>query len=50
MLKWIEDNHGQLDICIPNAGFGIGKSLLEGSMSEWRAMLDVNVLALNLCT
>ena len=50
MFKWIEENHGQLDICIPNAGFSADKSLLEGSMSEWRAMLDVNVLALNLCT
>ena len=50
MFKWIEENHGQLDICIPNAGFSADKSLLDGSMSEWRSMLDVNVLALNLCT
>ena len=50
MFKWIEETHGGLDICIPNAGFSADKSLLDGSMSEWRSMLDVNVLALNLCT
>ena len=44
MFKWIEETFGQVDICIPNAGFSADKSLLDGSMSEWKAMLDVNVL------
>ena len=50
MFDWIEATFGRLDICIPNAGFSADKSLLNGSMKEWRAMLDVNVLGLNLCT
>ena len=29
MFKWIEENHGKLDICIPNAGFSADKSLLQ---------------------
>merc|ERR1712156_762001 len=52
MFKWIEDhpNLGKIDVCIPNAGYSIGNLLLEGSMEEWRGMLDVNVLSLQLCT
>lgn len=52
MFEWIE-NHpdlGKVEVCIPNAGFSADKSLLDGSMEEWRSMLDVNVLSLNLCT
>merc|ERR1711997_1269159 len=52
MFEWIE-NHpdlGKIDVCIPNAGFSADKSLLDGTMDEWRAMLDVNVLSLQLCT
>ena len=52
MFEWIE-NHpdlGKIDVCIPNAGFSANKSLLDGTMDEWRAMLDVNVLSLQLCT
>merc|ERR1712223_1205750 len=52
MFIWIE-NHpdlGKIDVCIPNAGYSVGNRLLEGSMEEWRGMLDVNVLSLQLCT
>merc|ERR1711997_820200 len=52
MFEWIE-NHpdlGKIDVCIPNAGFSANKSLLGGTMDEWRAMMDVNVLSLQLCT
>jgi len=52
MFKWIEDHPdlGKIDVCIPNAGYSVGNLLLEGSMEEWRGMLDVNVLSLQLCT
>ena len=52
MFKWIEEHSdlGKVDVCIPNAGYSADKSLLDGSMEEWKGMLDVNVLALNLCT
>ena len=52
MFKWVEDHAdlGKVDVCIPNAGFSADKSLLDGTMEEWRSMLDVNVLSLQLCT
>ena len=52
MFKWVEDHAdlGKVDVCIPNAGFSADKSLLDGTMAEWRSMLDVNVLSLQLCT
>jgi len=52
MFDWIEGNSdlGRIDICINNAGLSSRGSLMEGTMSDWRRMLDVNVLALCLCT
>jgi len=52
MFSWVEENPdlGRIDICVNNAGLSSGTSLMEGSMAEWRKMMDVNVLALNLCT
>ena len=51
MFAWIE-NHpdlGQVDICVPNAGFSTNSSLMEGNVTEWKAMLDVNVVGLTQC-
>lgn len=52
MFKWVEDHPdlGKVDVCIPNAGYSKDKCLLDGTMEEWRGMLDVNVLSLQLCT
>merc|ERR1712062_211945 len=52
MFKWIEDhpNLGKVDVCIPNAGLSHDNKLIDGTMAEWRSMLDVNVLSLQLCT
>ena len=52
MFEWIENQPslGKIDVCIPNAGLCIGNSLLDGSVQEWKTMMDVNVIALNLCT
>lgn len=32
MFRWVEENPqlGQVDVCVPNAGFSSGSSLLEG--------------------
>jgi len=46
----ITREHGPPYVCINNAGFTAGTSLLEGSPAEWRAMADVNVVALCLLT
>lgn len=43
--KW-----GQLDVLINNAGLGHKESLTSGSTEAWREMLEVNVLALCICT
>merc|ERR1712008_153919 len=52
MFKWVEEHPelGKVDVCIPNAGYSKDKCLLDGTMDEWRGMLEVNVLSLQLCT
>lgn len=39
-----------LDILVNNAGLGRAAPLLSGSTEAWREMLEVNVLALAICT
>ncbi|XP_046330246.2 dehydrogenase/reductase SDR family member 11-like [Haliotis rufescens] len=41
---------GGVDVCVNNAGLGHDTSLMEGNSSQWREMLDVNVLALCICS
>ncbi|MEO1790821.1 MAG: SDR family NAD(P)-dependent oxidoreductase [Cyanobacteria bacterium J06629_19] len=41
---------GYLDILINNAGLGHKESLTSGDTEAWREMLEVNVLALCICT
>jgi len=41
---------GAVHVCVNNAGFSAANSLLDGTVEEWRAMLDVNVVALCLLT
>ena len=43
--KW-----GQLDVLVNNAGLGHKESLMAGETAAWREMLEVNVLALCICT
>ena len=47
---WIQgaaDATGRLDVLVNNAGFGdVGSSIADGDPEFWKAMLDVNVLAL----
>ncbi|KAI9560320.1 hypothetical protein GHT06_014337 [Daphnia sinensis] len=52
MFEWIKSNVGGVDVCINNAGFGDYGTLLgpEATVSGWKSMLDVNVIALCLCT
>ncbi|XP_050723015.1 dehydrogenase/reductase SDR family member 11-like [Eriocheir sinensis] len=50
MFAKIKKDLGGVDVCINNAGFTHNKSLLEGSPKEWREMMDLNVVALCLCT
>ncbi len=44
------DTFGGVEVLVNNAGFGKDQSLFEGDTETWRAMLEVNVLALSICT
>ncbi|CAB1352485.1 unnamed protein product, partial [Coregonus sp. 'balchen'] len=39
-----------VDVCINNAGLAHNEPLLSGKTDGWRNMIDVNVLALSICT
>ena len=46
----VKERWGRLDALINNAGLGHKEPLMTGSTESWREMLDVNVLALCICT
>lgn len=46
----VKDRWGGLDVLINNAGLGYKETLMTGRTESWREMLDVNVLALCICT
>ncbi|XP_041654252.1 dehydrogenase/reductase SDR family member 11-like [Cheilinus undulatus] len=50
MFSAIKAQHKGVDVCINNAGLGRPEPLLSGKTSGWKNMLDVNVLALSICT
>ncbi|XP_041851662.1 dehydrogenase/reductase SDR family member 11-like [Melanotaenia boesemani] len=50
MFSAIKAQHKGVDVCINNAGLAHPESLLSGKTQGWKNMLDVNVLALSICT
>ncbi|MEL6128804.1 MAG: SDR family NAD(P)-dependent oxidoreductase [Cyanobacteria bacterium J06628_4] len=53
ILDWfgaIATRFNHLDVLINNAGLGHKESLSSGSTEKWRETLDVNVIALCICT
>lgn len=46
----VKGRWGRLDALINNAGLGYKEPLMTGSTAAWREILDVNVLALCICT
>ncbi len=46
----IEQHFPTVDVLINSAGLGHQESLMTGSTEAWREMLDVNILALCICT
>ncbi|XP_048872720.1 dehydrogenase/reductase SDR family member 11a isoform X2 [Brienomyrus brachyistius] len=50
MFSAIKTLHQGVDVCINNAGLARAEPLLSGRTSGWRNMIDVNVLALAICT
>jgi NADP-dependent 3-hydroxy acid dehydrogenase YdfG len=49
-FQTIRQRWGGVDVLINNAGLGHKQSLLDGDTEAWRDMLEVNVLALCICT
>ncbi|MGD1950510.1 MAG: SDR family NAD(P)-dependent oxidoreductase [Leptolyngbyaceae cyanobacterium] len=53
ILNWfsaIATRFTRLDVLINNAGLGHKESLTSGTTEKWRETLDVNVIALSICT
>ncbi|MGB3493704.1 MAG: SDR family NAD(P)-dependent oxidoreductase [Elainellaceae cyanobacterium] len=50
MFEAIRSEWGGVDVLINNAGLGHKQSLMMGDTEAWREMLEVNVLALCMCT
>lgn len=50
LFQTIRQQWGGVDILINNAGLGHREPLMTGETEAWREMLDVNVLALCICT
>ncbi|MEA5511331.1 SDR family NAD(P)-dependent oxidoreductase [Crocosphaera sp. UHCC 0190] len=50
LFEAIRQQWGGVDILINNAGLGHRETLMTGKTEAWREMLDINVLALCICT
>lgn len=50
VFQQIRENFGGLDVLINNAGLGHNAPLISGDTEQWREILEVNVLALSICT
>jgi NADP-dependent 3-hydroxy acid dehydrogenase YdfG len=46
----VRKSFGGVDVLVNNAGLGRNAPLLAGPVASWREMLDLNVLALCICT
>lgn len=46
----IRADHDGVDVLVNNAGLGFDEPLMSGDAERWREILDVNVLALCICT
>ncbi len=50
LFQAIRQTWGGVDVLVNNAGLGRKASLMSGDTEAWREVLDVNVLALCICT
>ncbi len=50
MFEQIRAAWGGVDVLVNNAGFARAARLLDGATADWRAILELNVLALAICS
>jgi NAD(P)-dependent dehydrogenase (short-subunit alcohol dehydrogenase family) len=50
MMEQVLQDHGKVDILVNNAGVGVVESVLDMTMENYDAVMDVNVRGLLLCT
>src|SRR5437879_8083112 len=43
VIAQVKDRHGRLDILVNNAGIGIGGSILDMTLADWRRQTAVNL-------
>ncbi|XP_069683508.1 farnesol dehydrogenase-like [Periplaneta americana] len=49
-FQWVKANLGGVHILVNNAGVASDNTLSDGPVEKWRKILDLNVLALSMCT
>ena len=50
LFSEVEEKLGPVDVLVNNAGLGYREPLMSGNTLKWKEILDVNVLALCVCT
>ncbi|XP_070154365.1 farnesol dehydrogenase-like [Polyergus mexicanus] len=50
VFKWAEEELGGVDVLINNAGVIVNEPIIEGSTENYRKILDVNVIAMAICS
>ncbi|HZG16726.1 MAG TPA: SDR family oxidoreductase [Candidatus Bathyarchaeia archaeon] len=50
LFRWFQEQHGQLDVLINNAGIGVFKPLADTTREEWETVMATNLTGLFLCS